>query len=194
MKKDVMFISLVVSMLILSGCSGPTGRAISDIPDHEPRESISEKIIEAEPDFQPQPKVEITDGLITTFQSVENDICAEDGKPIIRLYSTTRCPHCLWVKDTFDSVAKEYVDQGLIVAHHWELDNQDDTLTEEIESEIPEADLITLAQFNQQGYVPAYVFGCRYARIGNGHEREMSLDAEANEFRAVIEKLIRESE
>jgi thiol-disulfide isomerase/thioredoxin len=127
-------------------------------------------------------------GRITTFRDTGADICLEDGKPVIRLFSTTRCPHCTWVKDTFDSVAKEYADKGLIVAYHWELDTGDNTITPEIEGEVPDSEVGIFRSF-AGGYVPAYSMGCKYVRVGNGHENE-GLGAEEAEFRAVIEMLI----
>lgn len=126
-------------------------------------------------------------GKITTFRDIGTDICLEDGKPVIRLFSTTRCPHCTWVRDTFDSVAKEYADKGLIVAYHWELDTGDNTITPEIEREVPDSEVGIFRSFSG-GYVPAYSMGCRYVRVGNGHENE-GLEAEEAEFRAVIEML-----
>ena len=50
----------------------------------------------------------------TTFTALNNPVEKIDGKPVIRLYSTTWCPHCVLIKDTFDSVMKEYVDEGKI--------------------------------------------------------------------------------
>ena len=46
--------------------------------------------------------------------------------------------------------------------------------------------------FNIQNSIPTFVFGCRYYRIGTGHEFEDDLEAEAAEFMAVIEELIDE--
>ncbi|MEK6821015.1 MAG: hypothetical protein AABY11_01275, partial [archaeon] len=60
---------------------------------------------------------------ISTFQVIPNaEICTQDGKPIIRLYSTTICPHCRWINSTFNGVVDEYLAQGTIVASHWDLD------------------------------------------------------------------------
>ena len=125
-----------------------------------------------------------------TFSCKNENICMEDGKPVIRMFSTTWCPHCLWIGDTFDSVVKTYVDRGLIVAHHWELDTGDDTLTSEVEDNVPDSELAIYDTFNPNNSIPTFVFGCRYYRIGNGHEVENDLDAEAAEFEAVIEELL----
>ena len=131
------------------------------------------------------------DGAIETFDVADNEICMEDGKPVIRLYSTTWCPHCVWVADSFDSVAKEYVDAGKIVAYHWEFDTGDNTLTPGVEDGVPESERAIYDQFNPNGTIPTFVFGCKYYRTGTGHEAEDDLTAEENEFRAIIEELLK---
>jgi thiol-disulfide isomerase/thioredoxin len=124
---------------------------------------------------------------ITTFTDTGQDICLEDGKPVVLLFSTTRCPHCIWVKPMFDSVVSEYVSQGLIVARHWELDTGDNTLTSDVETSVPPSDMATYNSFSG-GYVPAYSIGCRYVRVGNGHEPDLA--AEEAELRAAIEDVL----
>jgi thiol-disulfide isomerase/thioredoxin len=130
----------------------------------------------------PNPKIQ-------TFSFANNEMCTEDGKPIVILFSTTWCPHCEWIIDTFDGIAKEYADKGLIAAYHWELDTADNTLTAAKESEVPQEHKEIYEKFNPRGSIPTFVFGCQYHRIGNGYESEQSLEKEANEFRAVIEEL-----
>ena len=125
-----------------------------------------------------------------TFSATNDELCTEDGKPVIRLFSTTKCPHCAWIKETFDSTIKEYADRGLIVAHHWEFDTGDDTLTDEIETEVPADEVAIYEKYNSRGAVPSYVFGCKYVRIGNGYERENNLEAEKAEFVKLVEELI----
>jgi thiol-disulfide isomerase/thioredoxin len=129
----------------------------------------------------------------TTFADTGDEICIEDGKPIIRLYSTTWCPHCTWIADTFDQTVKEYVDKGLIVAYHWEFDTKDNTLTPEVEGDIPLAEMDTFQRYNPDGSIPTFLFGCKYLRIGNGYERQNDLAAEKAEFVKLIEELIASS-
>jgi len=131
---------------------------------------------------------------VSTFQETnEKEIYRENGKPAIFLFSTTWCPHCQWIKNTFDKTAKEYMEQGKITAYHWELDTNNNTLTDEEEKEIPEEHLKIYKKYNPQGYVPIFIFGNKYIRIGNGHEQEKDLAAEETEFKAVIEKLLLQS-
>jgi len=136
------------------------------------------------------------EGGFTTFKSNDPNagICVGDGKPIIFEFSTTWCPHCKWIKSTFDETVKDYVDSGKIVAHHWELDINDDTLTAEVETSVPGSDLGVYQKFNPGGSIPTYVFGCKYYRIGNGYESQNDLASEEKEFMEVIEHLIKSAE
>jgi len=129
------------------------------------------------------------------FQKVEgNSICKEDGKPIIRMFSTTWCPHCEWIRPTFDAVVKEYVDQNKIIAYHWQVDTQDNTLTDVIEQSIPDNEMAVYTQFNPKGSIPTFVFGCKYYRIGNGFESQQDLNAERVEIEKVIDQVIAENQ
>ncbi len=135
--------------------------------------------------------IEAKDVGITTFQKEEGaEICLEDGKPVVYLFSTTYCPHCTWAKDAFDQAVKEYVDEGRIKAYHWELDINDNTLTDEAETEVPEEHIQKFLSFNPEGYVPAFYFGCKYYRVGTGHERTNDISSEKGEFITVIEELL----
>lgn len=135
---------------------------------------------------------EIEPSSIQTFSSVpdSDEVCTEDGKPVIRLYSTTWCSHCRWIASTYDAVVKMYVDEGLIVAHHWEIDTGDDMLTGRVEEDVPDSEMVIFDDVNPHGSIPTFVFGCKYYRIGTGYEQEGDLESEAAEFEAVIEALI----
>ena len=129
-------------------------------------------------------------GKLGSFIETDNEICMEDGKPVVYLFSTTWCSHCSWVKETFDAAMLEAMDEGKVIAYHWELDTGDNTLTEEVETEVPaEHDKIYRA-FNPRGSIPTFVFGCKYYRIGNGYESANDLDAEKTDFETVIETMI----
>ena len=130
---------------------------------------------------------------VTSF-AVKDDkqICKEDGKPIVYLFSTTVCPHCQWVLPIFDKVAKEYISQGKIMAYHWEYNTYDNTLTDAVETSIPQDQQTIYKEFSPGGYVPTFVFGCKYYRVGNGPGREQSNDtaAEEKELRAIFDYII----
>jgi thiol-disulfide isomerase/thioredoxin len=129
-----------------------------------------------------------------TFNVGQGEIQYENGKPVIRLFSTTWCPHCTLIKDAFDSIIKEYVQTGQIVAYHWDLDTGDNTLTDEIETEVPQSELAVFQTFNPGGSIPTFVFGNKYWRIGNGYEGQNDLIAEEAEFKRIIEKLVQNEE
>jgi len=129
---------------------------------------------------------------IKTFsQKKDADICKEGGKPIVYLFSTTWCPHCQWIKETFDRVAKEYVDAGKIAAYHWEVDTNDNTLTSELEKEVPANQMAVYQEFNPDGSIPTFVLGCKYFRVGNGYEAQKDLAKEEAELRAAIDDLLK---
>ncbi len=127
-------------------------------------------------------------GQFETFTEYDEDICKEDGKPVVYLFSTTWCPHCEWIKDTFDSWAKDNSDK--ISAYHWELDTMDNSLTDAVESEVPEDANAVYEAFNPEGSIPTFVFGCKYGRVGNGYEAEDDLDKEAETFDNVLEQIL----
>ncbi len=131
-----------------------------------------------------------------TFKSydINEQICLENGKPLILLFSTTNCPHCVWIKPTFDNTVAEYVKSGKIFARHWEVNINDDTLTPEAETMIPDSDLKLYYSFNPGKTVPTFIFGCKYYRVGTGYERQKDLTLEEKEFREIIEHLIERSE
>lgn len=123
-----------------------------------------------------------------TFTEYDTDVCKEDGKPMVFLFSTTWCPHCEWIKDTFDKWAKDNSDK--ISAYHWELDTGDNTLTSKTEDSIPDKHNEIYSKFNPSGSIPTYVFGCRYSRVGNGYESEEDLGKEKASFEKVMKELL----
>ena len=131
---------------------------------------------------------------VPQFSNSGNDVCTIEGKPVVRLYSTTWCPHCNWVKETFDSVAKEYETAGKIVAYHWEIDTGDNTLTSEVENEVPASELTIFQTFNPRGSIPLFVVGCRYYRLGNAYEDTNDLGGEEQEFRKIFDQIIVDSQ
>ncbi|MFA5125065.1 MAG: thioredoxin family protein [Patescibacteria group bacterium] len=128
-------------------------------------------------------------GVSTFLEKKDAVICKEGGKPVVYLFSTTWCPHCEWVKPTFDKVVADAVKAGKIKAYHWELDTGDNTLTAAVEKEVPADALAVYQEFNPEGSIPTYVMGCKYFRVGNGHEAQDDLVSEATELNAAIDAL-----
>ncbi len=130
---------------------------------------------------------DLTEG---TFYETGDDICLDDeGKPYVVLFSTTWCPHCVWIKDTFDALADEEF-AGRINLQHWDIDVGDNTLTEETETEVPEDIMNLYRKYNPRGSIPTFAFGCKYSRIGNGYESQNDLNAELEEFKFMIGELL----
>lgn len=129
---------------------------------------------------------------VNTFLEKEGaEICREDGKPVVYLFSTTWCPHCAWIGETFQSTINKYVEEGKIVAYQWEVDINDNALTSEKESVVPADHLAIYKEFNPNGSIPTFVFGCKYYRVGNGYEQVDDLASEQAEFEALIEEMIK---
>lgn len=130
----------------------------------------------------------------SSFDMTGDDLCTQDGKPIIRMFSTSWCPHCKWIKPIFEETVKKYVDEGSIVAYAWELDINDNTLTEEAEGSIPKEEMDIYQKYNPRGSIPTFVFGCKYSRIGNGYEGQSNGEAkEKADFESLIKSLITET-
>jgi peptidyl-prolyl cis-trans isomerase C len=125
-----------------------------------------------------------------TFRDTGKDICANDkGQPIVLLFTSSGCSHCNWVGETFDITVMEYVEMGLIEAHHYNKNTNDDLLTPDLETDIPKKYLKIDEQ--SEGYVPYFNFGCKYHRIGTGYERQDDLFSEEIEMRKVIDALLK---
>jgi thiol-disulfide isomerase/thioredoxin len=121
------------------------------------------------------------------------DVCTNvKGLPIVILFSEAGCSHCEWIEETFDDVVMEYVNRGLIEAHHFDIKTNDDLLTPGLETELPRKYLKIKNQSGPGGPVPYFNFGCRYDRIGNGYEAQDDLSAEETEMRNVIDELLKE--
>ncbi|MEA3357223.1 MAG: thioredoxin family protein [Patescibacteria group bacterium] len=127
-------------------------------------------------------------GEYETFTEYDLEVCKTDGKPEVYLFITSWCPHCTWISDTFDDWAKENADK--ITAYNWEVDTNDNSLTDEVETEIPEEHYAVYEKFNPQGSIPTFVFGCRYARVGNGYESEDNLTKEVESFNKILDEII----
>jgi len=85
----------------------------------------------------------------------------------------------------------EYVEKGLIEAHHYDVVTKDDLLTSYIETKIPQKYLEINRKRNPKRYVPYFIFGCRFDRIGTGYEDQDDFFSEEMEMRQVIDALLR---
>lgn len=126
----------------------------------------------------------------STFYYTGDSVCKDNqGRPYVFMFSTTWCTHCNWIKDTFKSLNNEpFSDE--INLQLWELDTGDNLLTFPTENKVPDEFRNIFNKYNPQGSIPTFVFGCEYLRIGNGYSRQNDLDAELEDFRLIINKLI----
>ncbi len=178
-KRNFMIAIGLILLLVIAGCSSKNGQV-----------KIEKKLVEPTS--------------IQTFTDTKDEICRdESGKPIVRLFATSWCPHCKWIKDTYTTIVREYADDGKIFAYLWEVDKNDNLLTDAKDA-VPDSENAIFEKYNPKGSIPTFVFGCKYARVGNGYEQtgdssnaasstsRAHLAAEEGEFRAVIEDLINE--
>jgi len=94
-----------------------------------------------------EPKGEPTIG---DFLVSEDEICKEDGKPIVYFFGSKGCPHCAWEHPIVEKVAKNF--QGYISFHN-NMDSQ--------------ADMDVFRKYSTGG-IPTLVLGCKYYRVGSG--------------------------
>ena len=133
---------------------------------------------------------EYSNATIQTFQETGDVLCTDEkGKPIIRFFATSWCPHCKWIKETYMGVMRKYIDEGKITAYLWEVDTNDDLLRKG-DQPIPASEEQIFEKYNPKGSIPTFIFGCAYYRVGNGYEQQDNLAAEAAEFHAVIRELL----
>lgn len=130
-------------------------------------------------------------GQVGTFFEVSESICKSNNKPLVIMFSTSWCPHCQWAKPLFQEAVKDYVKQGKIIAHNWELDTNDDALTEAKETTVPQDELALYEKYNPEGTIPTFIFGCKYYRVGTGHEKDSDTAAETQEFKELIDELLK---
>ena len=90
------------------------------------------------------------------FSVTKDEVCLEDGKPVIYYFGSSTCPHCQWEHPIIQRVVKKFT--GKIVFH----DNTDkQTADPEISQKYSQI---------QQGMIPFIVLGCQYARVGSGED------------------------
>jgi thiol-disulfide isomerase/thioredoxin len=87
---------------------------------------------------------------IGNFSVSSEDVCMEDGKPIVYFFGSESCPHCVWEKPILRNVMSNF--DGLI-AYHENIDTEND------------ADVF---EKYSTGGIPVLVFGCKYYRVGSG--------------------------
>ncbi len=100
---------------------------------------------ESEENSTTQKRVTIGD-----FSVNEDEICREDGKPIVYFFGSSGCPHCTWEHPVIEKVAEKF---GEYILFH-------DNLNSDADSDI-------FSKYSTGG-VPTLILGCKYSRVGSG--------------------------
>jgi thiol-disulfide isomerase/thioredoxin len=165
----------------------PTGAAVvpsTPAPGDETPEPVPEPVPEPP---APGPEPVLADP-IGRFDTVDAEICTENGKPIIIMVGSSTCPFCTWSDPNFAAIAAEY--EGKIAAYNWQVNTGDNLLTAEKETQVPQDVLDLYKKVNPRGGVPTFVFGCRYYRIGQPYRSSNDAEGDKAEMREVIDALI----
>ena len=188
-------VSILLSTLILSvtifivggQISGDlkTGFIVGPSPAVNPADNGEELLVPATGRYSNVPV-----GKVASFNETGNEICLEGGKPVVYLFFTTWCPHCKWIKETFDETVANLAAEGKIVAYHWEVDTFDNALTSEVETGVPAEHMKIYQEFNPGQSILTFVFGCKYFRIGNAYESTQGLGVEKKDFEEIVAKLL----
>lgn len=120
-----------------------------------------------EPGNQERREMALTIG---NFSVSGDEVCLEEGKPIIYFFGSKSCPHCRWEHPIFEGVAKIFEDY---VSFHNNMDSQ-------------AADSDVFSKYSPGG-IPTIVLGCRYYRVGSGEQ--LGAEKELEVLTALICKL-----
>lgn len=114
--------------------------------------------------------IKISSLTIGDFNISENEVCLENGKPLVYFFGSNTCPHCQWEHPVVEKVAKSF---GDAIAFHNNMDSDQDR--------------DVLSRYNPSGGIPTLVLGCKYFRVGSGENS--GEEQEAKNLTALICKL-----
>jgi thiol-disulfide isomerase/thioredoxin len=110
---------------------------------------------------QPEMVAKASTDVEGNFKAItDENVCTEDGKPIIYFFESTTCPHCQWEKPVLEGVVKEF---GSAVSFHESIDGDKDT---------------DVFSKYSSGSVPTLVIGCKYWRVGSGESQGADTEKE----------------
>ena len=99
--------------------------------------------------------------VVGDFIETEDEICTEDGKPIVYFFGSNSCPHCQWEEPVLKEVVSKFGDK---IVFHKNIDSSDD---QEIFDKY------------STGGVPTIVLGCKYYRVGSGENDTKEVESQA---------------
>jgi thiol-disulfide isomerase/thioredoxin len=97
-----------------------------------------------------------------------SDACKDADRPIVYIFGTSSCPHCLWEDPVIRNVTDKF--EG-IISFHESIDNLEEERS-------------IFDKYSTGGYVPLVVIGCKYYRVGSGES--LGMDVESNVLTALI--------
>jgi len=106
---------------------------------------------------------------IGDFIISDDEICKENGKPIVYFFGSSRCPHCRWEHPIIENVTSKFKDY---ISFHNNLDSN--------------ADMEIFYKYSTGG-IPTIVLGCKYYRVGSGER--IGEEQESKVLTALICKL-----
>jgi len=157
---------IVVLLMVISFLGGSIFTKIRSADKAEP----DEKEEAIAPTVAPLVAKDVLSATVGNFSTIGEEVCEENGLPIIYYFGSSSCPHCTWEHPVFEEVAEKF--DGLIALH----DNMDN-----------QVDMDIFRQYNDRGSIPFLLFGCRYMRLGSG-ERSGEIEEKKN-LTALICKL-----
>jgi len=84
------------------------------------------------------------------FSVSQNDVCQENGKPIVYFFGSVGCSYCAWEHPIVEKVVQKFGDS---IVFHNNMDNEEDR--------------DVFDQYSTGG-IPTVVLGCKYYRVGAG--------------------------
>jgi len=113
-------------------------------------ESIYPEVIKIDEFSAPAQEQGVTVG---NFSVSEEEVCLEDGKPVVYFFGSESCPHCEWEHPVVQEVMAKFEGH---VSFKDNMDNQED---------------MDVFQRFSTGGVPTTVLGCKYYRVGSGQNQ-----------------------
>jgi len=129
-----------------------------------------EAIILKEESVEPDGEGEAKDNIPGNFlMTSEDEICMEDGKPIIYFFGSEGCSYCKWEHPVIEAVTSKFSDY---ISFHNNMDSEED--------------MDVFSKYSTGG-IPTLVFGCKYYRVGVG--TQSGEEQETKDLTALICKL-----
>ncbi len=87
------------------------------------------------------------------FSLSQNEVCLENGKPLVYFFGADWCPHCQWEHPIIKEIAEKFAGQ---ISFHDNLGTEDDK--------------DVFSKYSTGG-IPTVVLGCKYFRVGSGENQ-----------------------